>query len=298
MKKLISSVLLISVLGFFSLSAQFTIAQWNFNGESNTTIPGGETSPSPVIGEGPASLVGGITGTFASGIASGGSSDTVQTSPPNYAWNTTNYATSGTDNKQRGVQFNVSTIGYSGITFSFDQRLSNTANNTYVVQYTINGTDWIDADTFTFIPAETGTGDTWHKERTVDLTGITTLNNNADAAFRIVSAFDPVTGDYLSANSTKTYAPTGTSRFDMVTVTGTSLSEVSFSQIEKGFLMFPNPGNSCIYFSKVINADIFDLTGNKVMSVSDANSADISALKKGVYMVKADTGETQKLIKD
>jgi hypothetical protein len=88
----------------------------------------------------------------------------------------------------------------------FDQRLSNTANNTYVAQYTTNGTDWIDAQTFTFTPAATGTGDTWYKNRTVDLTSIPALDNNANAAFRVVSAFDPTSGNYLAATSTSTYA--------------------------------------------------------------------------------------------
>ena len=166
--------MLSGVLSLVSLSAQITIAQWNFNGESTTTIPGGVNSPSPVTGVGTASLIGGVTATFASGVASGGSSDTIiKTAPPNYAWNTTNYALAGTENKQRGVQFNVSTLGYSGIAFKFDQRLSNSANNTYVVQYTVNGTDWIDAATFTVTPAATGTGDVWYNGRTVDLTGVT-----------------------------------------------------------------------------------------------------------------------------
>jgi hypothetical protein len=297
MKKLFTLIVIICLIGIVSLSGQKTIAQWNFNSESDTIVPGGATTPTPAIGTGTASLIGGVTASFASGRASGGSSDTVSTAPPNYAWNTTTYAAAGTENKLRGIEFKVSTIGYKGVSFSFDQRLSNTANNTYLLQYTVNGSDWIDADTFTFTPADT-TGDRWYNKRTADLTSVTELNNNANASFRIVSAFDPVKGNYTSAKSGKTYATTGTSRYDMVTVTGTSLSEVPFSVFDKGFIMFPNPANSILHFSKTINVSIFDLFGNKVMSASKVNSADISALKKGVYLVKADTGWTQKLIKE
>ncbi|MBK7095993.1 MAG: T9SS type A sorting domain-containing protein [Saprospiraceae bacterium] len=297
MKKLFSLIVLICVSGLMSLSAQITIAQWNFNGESTTTIPGGVNSPSPVAGVGTASLIGGVTATFASGVASGGSSDTIiKTAPPNYAWNSTNYALSGTENKQRGVQFNVSTLGYSGITFKFDQRLSNSANNTYVVQYTVNGSDWIDAATFTVTPAATGTGDVWYNGRTVDLTGVTALNNNANAAFRIVSAFDPVTGNYLSATSTATYAVTGTSRYDMVTITGTSTSDVKFAESASKFIVFPNPASSVVNLSEPQNISVFDLKGKKVLTSSGEKSVNISSLKKGIYFVKTDSGEIRKLI--
>src|SRR5690606_35792879 len=104
-------------------------------------------------------FVGGTTPTtpetdFPSGEASGGSSDPVMTTPnTDFAWGSTNYAALGAENKQRGVQFNVSTANYAGITLTFDQRLSNTANNTYVVQYTTNrlaaSPVWVDAQTFT-----------------------------------------------------------------------------------------------------------------------------------------------------
>ena len=214
----------------FSLASmgQITITQWNFNGATASTVPGGTSSPAPSIGAGSAGLVGGVTPVspatdFSSGASSGGSSDPVVTTPnTNFAWGTTAYAALGAENKQRGVQFNVSTANYSGITFKFDQRLSNTTSNTWVVQYTTNrlaaNPVWVDAQTFTFTPAPTGTGDTWYNQRSVDLSAVTALNNNDVAAFRIVEAFDPVLNDYTAATSTSTYGTGGTSRFDMVTV--------------------------------------------------------------------------------
>ena len=126
---------MIFALVFTTVKAQTTLAQWNFNGNSSTTVSGGELAPTPALGTGTALIVGAITTSFSSGISSGGSSDPVTTSPDNFGWNTTTYASSGTENKERGVQFNVSTVGFQGISFTFDQRLSNTAANTWVLQY-------------------------------------------------------------------------------------------------------------------------------------------------------------------
>ena len=98
------------------------ITQWNFNGQA----PGVENSPTPSIGVGAASLVGGVTSTgFSSGTANGGSSDPALTG--NFGWQTTTYAAQGTANRSRGVQFNVSTVGKQDIVVSFDLRHSNTS---------------------------------------------------------------------------------------------------------------------------------------------------------------------------
>ena len=91
------------------------LAQWNFN----SNPPDGNTSTgttTPNIGSGTASLVGGVTATFASGDASGGSSDPA--TGDDSGWQTTTYAAQGTENKLRGVQFAVSTLGWKDITVS------------------------------------------------------------------------------------------------------------------------------------------------------------------------------------
>lgn len=297
MNKNYISFFIFLLIASLSLKAQTTLTQWNFNGSSETTVPGGTESPTPSVGAGTAALIGGVTGGFASGTASGGSSDPVTTSPSNYGWGTTNYAASGTENKQRGTQFTVSTVGYSGITFMFDQRLSNTANNTYVAQYTTNGTDWIDAQTFTFTPAATGTGDIWYKNRTVDLSSITALDNNANAAFRVVSAFDLTSGNYLAAKSSSTYAATGTVRFDMVTISAAATINVEDYE-NNAFTMFPNPSQSLVHFNRVMSISVFDLTGKKILSKENVNAIDISQLVSGIYFIQTEEGFTQKLIKE
>ncbi len=220
---------IVSVLFVFSfaLRAQTVIVQWSFNGTSDTTVPGGATLPSPSIGSGLAFLTGGTTAVFDSGV---GSTD-VQPKPPNYSWKTADYPAAGIGSKTAGIVIQVSTSGFKSLVLVFDQRLSNTSANTWVVQYTddfsVASPIWSDAKTFTFTPAPSGTGDTWYNQRTADLSAVTTLEDNPNAAFRILSAFDPVANDYLAATSTSSYKTTGNSRFDMVTVTGIPINIVA-----------------------------------------------------------------------
>jgi hypothetical protein len=74
---------------------------------------------------------------------------------------------------------------------------------------------WIDAQLF-----DGNAGDTWFNNRSFNLASVTALNNNPNAGFRVVATFVPSTTAY--AGSATAYAPTGTWRFDMVTVKGTS----------------------------------------------------------------------------
>lgn len=207
------------------------ITQWNFNGPSTTEVPGGESSPAPSIGTGTASLVG-VTATFASGAASGGSSDPVTTAPPNYAWNTTNYALQGEESGQRGAQFLVSTAGFNGvnnegfrnIVFTFDLRHSNTSSRFVEVQYTLDGVNFTTAG-LTGNVFEATAGDTWFNNRSVDFSSITGANNNPNFGVRVVAAFAPDTTAYSASNPARDYASTGTLRYDMVTFQGEPVPE-------------------------------------------------------------------------
>lgn len=292
--KLIPTIALIMSLSTSTiLTAQTVITRWNFNGPAADQIPGGTESPSPETGNGIAALIGGTTATYASGVASGGSSDPVTTSPPNFGWNTTTYPAQGANPKTAGVQFRVSTVGYDNIKFVFDQRLSNTAANTWVVQYTSNFAAtlpvWVDAQTFTFEPQATGTGDVWYNQRTVDLGAITALANNPNAAFRIVSAFDPTTGNYLAARSTSTYGTTGTSRFDMVTVLGTPATSLIENNLRSAQIWFDGTQiqlRTASYMNGKV--EVFDLLGNLIQkSQINGNSANMAAyISPGILMVR------------
>lgn len=191
-----------------------TIVQWNFN---STTPDNNSTTGTlmPVTGAGTASAVGGTTTSYASGTANGGSSDL--TSADNSGWGLSTFAAQATGNKTRGAQFLFSTVGLQDIVFTFDLRHSNTAAATEVVQYTVDGSSFIDIATFTATA-----GDTWNKARTVDFSAISAADNNANFGVRVVAGFGSG-GNYVATSPTGTYATTGTWRFDQVTATGTTV---------------------------------------------------------------------------
>lgn len=283
---------------------QATIAQWNFNGASATDVPGGGTSPLVSVGAGTAELIGGTTGAFSAGNTTAGTLETETTSPPNYGWQTSGYAPAGTDNKVRGVQFNVSTLGQAGIVFKFEQRLSNSASNTYVVFYTTDRSApspvWVEAQTFTFTPAATGTGDTWYNGRTVDLSSVTALDNNPLVAFKVVSAFDPIAGDYVAARSTNVYSAGtgGTVRYDMVTVTSNSTLSVSqFEANNKNLKVYPNPSNrEVVTLSQTEDIIVSDVTGKVILESKNTATIDTRSFNRGVYFIKTASGATAKLM--
>lgn len=192
-------------------NAATILTQWNFNSmpSDNNTSTG---TLVPNIGMGTASLVGGVTASFASGDASGGSSDPVTGNDS--GWQTTNYAAATAGNKTRGVEFDVSTVGKTGVVVSFDQRHSNTAARHVQFQYSTNGTTFVDFGA----PFAATAGDAWFNNRTVDLSSVAAVNNNPLFSFRMVAAFAPGGSSYLPSNPSSNYGTTGTMRFDMVTV--------------------------------------------------------------------------------
>lgn len=211
---------LIAALSAAGVANATVVTQWNFN--SNPPDGSGTTgSLVPNIGAGTASLFGGATGTFASGTVNGGSTDTAPAD--NTAWNTSTYAPQSTGSGERGVQFAVSTVGVTdGIFVTFDIRHSNTSSRFVQFQYTIDGSNWTSAgltlDGAAFDGIFEGTaGDTWFNNRRVDLFDIPGVLDNADFAFRLTPVFGPA-GGYVAASATGTYGPTGTLRYDMVTV--------------------------------------------------------------------------------
>ena len=205
--------------------------------------------------------------------------------------------------KTAGVQFNVSTVGQMGITFTFENRHSNGAANTVVAQYTTDASVaspvWVDAQTFTFTPAATGTGDTWYNARTVNLSAVTALDNNPNVAFRVVSAFDPVAGDYVASRSTNTYAaPGGTLRFDQVTISSaTTMGLNEINPARNAFTVSPNPSNKeVVSFNEAFDVEVYNVAGKVIFKGSNVSTMDTSDFASGVYFVKNQNGAVQKLI--
>lgn len=232
---------------FASVVNADVITQWNFNGANAASIPGGPTSPSPSVGSGTASLRGGVTGdpAFASGNASGGSSDPV-TDSTDFGWQTTTYPAATVNNETAGVQFAVPTTGFQDITVSWDQRHSNTSSRFWAIYYTTDGSTWTrlsvsasnanpgttpsggtpastaglfgTAGTFSAFSTQAGAGDDWFNGRSVNFTGVAGVDNNPNFAVRILTSFDA--GTAYAASSAGVYGG-GTMRWDMVTVSGT-----------------------------------------------------------------------------
>jgi hypothetical protein len=281
--------------------AQATIAKWNFNGPATDAVPGGTDAPTVSEGAGSASLVGGTTATFANGNMTAGTTETETTSPPNYGWNSTTYPAAGTGSKTAGVQFNVSTVNEAGITFSFEQRHSNSSANTAVVQYTTNSAAgspvWVDAQTFTFTPATAGTGDTWYNARTVDLTSVPALDNNPNVAFRVVSAFDQVAGDYVASKAGNTYTG-GTLRFDQVKITSaTTLGLPGHDLRTNSFTIYPNPSNKeVVSFNHAYDIEVYNVTGKIIYKAENVSSVDTKDYASGIYLIKNQNGTLRKLI--
>lgn len=212
--RLLYAMVLIVFTGYFAIG-QTTITQWTFEPSPGTITP--------TVGTGVATLVGGTTATFAGGTGGTGT----------FAWNTTTYPATTANSGTAGVQFVLSTTGYNNITVSWDQRNSATAANRTRLQYTTDGTTWLNFDAsdanatnlngttnlgFDAGRYITSAGTVWIN-RSANLSAITGINNNPNFGIRIVTEFaDGVS--YVGVSST--YAPGGTIRFDNVTVAGTA----------------------------------------------------------------------------
>lgn len=213
---LAGSVVSTEALLTVAVASGHIIAQWNFN----SPTPDGQTTTgtlTPSIGSGTASYIGGTKAPGSGEFAKGSAKDP-QTSD-NSAWNTSSYPAATIGNKTAGTLFTVSTVGWQDISIAWDQRPSSTGSKYMRLRYTTNGADFIDFPTGISVAR-----DDW-ESKTNSLGTLAGANNNPDFAFQIVAEFESTaTGaggnNYVAAKSGSTYAPGGTVRFDMVTVTG------------------------------------------------------------------------------
>lgn len=192
------------------------LAQWNFNSspaDANTAT--GTTNP--VVGNGMASVVGGLT-TVAQYFGGGGA-DTTTTD--NSAWSPGAYPAATVNNKQAGVKFAVSTVGKQGVSISWSSQASSSASKYARLQYTTNGTDFTD---FTS-PVINANGS--FTSRTNSLVSIPGVNNNMNFAFRIVTEFESTAIGSANANyvgAGGAYGTGGNLRYDMVTVYASTIT--------------------------------------------------------------------------
>lgn len=191
------------------------LAQWNFNSVPSDGMTSTGTN-TPAIGSGTIVAVGGISQTYF-----GGSAIDPAPTADNSGLSTASYPTAGTGNKTAGLRFNLSTLGYQNISLNWDQRLSGTASKYFRLQYTTNGTDFLDYNVITM--AGNGSFET----KTNNLSGVVGINNNPNFGFRIVAEFESTAITNANANyvttSASSYGPAGTVRYDMFTVYGTPI---------------------------------------------------------------------------
>jgi hypothetical protein len=203
-----------SVSGVPYIALSNVITQWNFNGSTTT----------PSVGSGTAQAIGGtVIKTYTAGsptdpLGAGGVG--------NFAWTLDTWTAGATETA--GVQVNVSTVGKGSIVVSWDAYPSSTGPKYYRLLYTSDGsvaTPVWTPYTATGSGTESGlyvnpVGASWTIQNQADLSGVPALQNNPNAAFRLVSAYAPNTSAYAAAQSGSTAGSGGTLRFDMVTVSG------------------------------------------------------------------------------
>ena len=184
------------------------ICYWDFNDETLE----------PIVGTGTAANVGGTTTAWAAGVPGN----------PDRGWNTSNYPEQATDSKTAGVKFLTSTSGYQNIQVSYFHRNSGTASRHVVIQYTVDGVNWNDFETYANMPYDTFT------EHNFDLSSIDGVNNNPDFGFRVLSIFSPepftdpqspntqweANTAYQGTRDDRNYTISGTWRFDEVMIMG------------------------------------------------------------------------------
>ena len=277
-------------LVFTTLSFGQVVTQWNF--DSSTTAPS--------IGSGTVILIGGVVENTQSSGTTPCNCPFVSGNPTTgKAYTSKTYPAQGAASGTAGAQFSVSTVGQTNINVYVDVYGSGTASKYVLLQYTTDGTTWVDSGTPTILPYTTASQ--W-----VTLTGTmpAAADNNANFAFRVVTVFDPTASSaYSPVNSTKTYASSGTIRFDNVTVSNGVL-KVNQNTIS-GLKIYPNPvANGTLFVESDANTErtitLFDVLGKQVLNTTTSNSAiNVSGLTSGVYMVKViEEGktETRKLV--
>ncbi len=216
-----------------------TITQWNFS-TASTAI---NNSPAATTGIGTAISLGMTNGyTYSTTpTATVGSttyddliiSATTGANANEVDWRIRGGATGGTTGNgwnlaapqyTQGAEFDVSTVGYTGITVTANWYSTAKGVRDLQEQYTTDGTTWTNIGT---LQVANPNG---YVALSIDLTGISAANNDANFGIRLVSAYDPTytasqtyTSATLTSGNPVVYNNnSGNWRFGNITFTGTS----------------------------------------------------------------------------
>ena len=215
---------------FFTMISNAQIASWTYE-----PLQGTFNNPTSNIGSGISSIVNLGGGTITSGTATGMAGTGCGAQSGVTAW-ALNPFDAGSSNESNGVQYNSTTVGYQNISFTWDQRWSNTAPNTVRLQYTTDGTTWVSfnmtAGNTTFCNGsinvngcfESNTTGDEYRRTTVSFNAIPAANNNPNFGVRLLASYYQSTGQFRQVSTPALVAnPLGTWRFDNVSFTGTLL---------------------------------------------------------------------------
>lgn len=185
----------------------------------------------------------------------------------------------------QGAEFDVSTVNYSGITFTFDWFTTSQGVHNMQVQYSLNGgTTW---DSIGPVLASATNG--WVNNNTYDFSAITGANDNPNFRVRLVSVYDPTyTGPgaptYTGASGGVYNNASGNWRFDRVTFTGTPIRAIGPSVVlTTNTPAVCNTGGPVTFTASVTG-------GSNPLSTSLAVSANLSSLGLSANQTLFDDG--------
>jgi len=129
----------------------------------------------------------------------------------------------------QGAEFDVSTVGYSSVSLSFNWAATAQGIANLQVQYTTNGTTWTNVGSLLNATVGNSSPGGSFQTDTINFAalGITSVNNDASFGVRLVSAYNPTLGTYASASSVIAGTPadynnnSGNWRFADVQIDGT-----------------------------------------------------------------------------
>ena len=176
------------------------LAQWNFNTTGDTN------HPTPSVGVGFATVLGGLSAQFSSGTAS---SDPAGTN--DLALALAHFPPQGHSGKTAGVQFNVSTAGYRLTSLRFDLRATATASRAGVILVATDGVTFQEV-----LPFYVATESVFTNGITIPFEFFMGAADNPKFSVRIVSDYASGT-NYAAVKSGSSYSTSGTWRLDMVT---------------------------------------------------------------------------------
>jgi hypothetical protein len=206
-------------------------------------------------------------------------------------------ANPGAINESSGVQFMTSTVDESNIIFQFEQRWSGTSTNTIRIQYTSNGTDWTNFEMNEINTSycsgelnngrfEANTTADLFRRIVVDLSDISSVNNNPNFGVRVVASHYRNTGEFRQVASTGSVATSGTWRFDNVQV------------FSKRFYYSKNAGTLDATATWGLNSDgsgdapIIITDGGQVFNITNRSTESISTALGSIRNLNINSGVT------